>query len=617
MRSRAWLFFFAWLAASCASAQTNGSNSDVYGPAELADVERLFDPRVVRGKELIVFGADKSGAFELWSVDPAGARTQLTMLDEKVGEPRPSPDGGSVIFSSDHKGDERYDLFRIALDSRAIENLTNTPTVAESGARHSPDGKLLAFEADPDIAFRPQIFLFDLATRVRRRLTSGDVPVYGPIWSPDGKTIAATRTGDWQKGVMLAIRVADGSIAEITPPERGEILVPVEFLDDHRVLALTNNARGFRQLALVDLRTRSTERFGPEKWDVTDAAFTAEAGIVFVQNVSGRSGLYRLASPNAVLEELLPPSGLIAGIEVARDQIVFVRQDGTHPAEIHRLTVSDRTSRRILSSSTIDSSRLSEAEPFRVESFDGTPIEGFAYRPKVARLGAPYPAIAWIHGGPNGQTVDLFNPSIQLLVQAGFFVVAPNYRGSTGYGRAFEDLNNKDWGGGDRRDVRAVLEHFVADGTIDRARIGITGGSYGGYMTLIALVKDADFFAAGADAFGMHDLVEDYEITKDRFGLWYETEMGTPKTDAALFADRSPIRHLDAIRAPLIVFQGANDTNVPKAESDRMVEAIRARGGAIDYVVYPDEGHGFTRRKNRLDHMSRTLEFFRSRLGPR
>jgi dipeptidyl aminopeptidase/acylaminoacyl peptidase len=150
---------------------------------------------------------------------------------------------------------------------------------------------------------------------------------------------------------------------------------------------------------------------------------------------------------------------------------------------------------------------------------------------------------------------------------------------------------------------------------IDRNRVGITGGSYGGYMTLIALVKDPDFYRAGADSYGMFDLVEDYNLTKDRFGLWYETEMGTPQTHAALFADRSAIRFLDQIKAPLIVFQGANDSNVPKDESDKMVEALKKMGRKVEYVVYPDEGHGFTRRPNRIDNMQRTVAFFREHLS--
>jgi dipeptidyl aminopeptidase/acylaminoacyl peptidase len=326
-------------------------------------------------------------------------------------------------------------------------------------------------------------------------------------------------------------------------------------------------------------------------------------------------------APDAEPEEMVAPRGVVYDLNISRDgtRLVFIREDATQPSDIYLYNLATKQTEQLTRSlpEKIDPARLSAAEPFKIKSFDGVQVEGLFYRPRDsgAQFEKPYAAVAYIHGGPNGQTVESFSPFIQSLTQAGFAVIAPNYRGSTGYGKAFEDLNNKDWGGGDRQDVRAVLEYFVKQGTIDRDRIGITGGSYGGYMTLIALAKDPDFYRAGADAYGMFDLVEDYNLTKDRFGLWYETEMGTPETHAELFADRSAIRFLDRIKAPLIVFQGANDTNVPQHESDKMVETLKKLGRKVEYIVYPDEGHGFTRRPNRIDYMQRTVAFFREHLS--
>ena len=260
-------------------------------------------------------------------------------------------------------------------------------------------------------------------------------------------------------------------------------------------------------------------------------------------------------------------------------------------------------------------SELSPGEIVSYPSFDGKKIHALVLKPRVQRLGSPPPAIVYVHGGPNAQQTLSFSPRVQLLAEQGFAVIAPNYRGSTGYGRLFEDANNKDWGGGDLKDLVAAVKHFGGRGDIDPKRVGITGGSYGGYMTLMALGRTPDVFAAGAEFYGMPDLVMDYLLTKSRFGDWYETEMGNPKRDAGLFRERSPLVYLDDIKAPLLVFQGANDANVPRAESDLLAAVMKEQKKTHEYIVYDDEGHGFTRRKNVLDSSKRTAEFFVKHLG--
>ncbi|MGC1953829.1 MAG: alpha/beta fold hydrolase [Gammaproteobacteria bacterium] len=234
-------------------------------------------------------------------------------------------------------------------------------------------------------------------------------------------------------------------------------------------------------------------------------------------------------------------------------------------------------------------------------------------KPRVNRLGAPPPAVA-VHGGPNGQHMMAFNPFIPILTEAGFAVIAPNYRGSTGYGKAFEDANNHDWGGGDLKDLTAAVQSFGQRGDIDLKRVSIMGGSYGGYLTLMALAKTPEVWSAGVECYGMPDLVMDYLLTKSRFGDWYETEMGNPKAHAARFRERSPLPYLDDIKAPLLIFQGANDSNVPKSESDLLVAVLKALKKSHEYIVYDDEGHGFIKRKNLLDQYRRTVVFFTQHL---
>lgn len=582
-------------------------------PAALTGVPLLEQARAA-ADGAVVYVSDRSGGYEVWTAR-GGTELQLSRLGEVTEHPRVSPDGRTVIFSADQGGDEVYDLWRVGLHGDAVQRLTDTPDVSESGAEYSPDGSQLALLADPGTPFQPQLFVMDLATGERRQLTRGEVPVWRPVWSPDGRRIAVTRTGDWSHGDLLVVDVESGAVVEVAPPEHGGILWAQAFTDPDTVLATTGNEKGFTQLARAGLAPVSVERFGPGDWDVEAVDWHPAAGAVFTRNVSGRSGLYRLRTPDGALEELMPPLGVVGSVSVsaAGSWVVFDRRDSSAPAEVYRLHIERGELEQVTRSAPagLDVRRLVGAQPFEVESFDGQRIAGFVYAPAGP---GPHPAVVFVHGGPDSQSRDRYDADRQTLVQAGYVVLDANYRGSTGYGRAFQNADDFDWGGGDRKDLRAVVEHFVASGLVDRGRVAIMGGSFGGYMALLAVLLDNDLYRACVDLYGMPDLVQDYEMTKDRFGDWYRAEMGTPDDRAELFRERSPVTHLSRLQAPLLIFHGANDSNVPQAQSDSLVEAVKRQGGDVDYVVYPDEGHVFTKRRNRLDVLQRVTSFLGSKL---
>ncbi|BDG03361.1 S9 family peptidase [Anaeromyxobacter oryzae] len=571
----------------------------------------------------IAFTSSRSGAVELWTVAASAGATprQVTTAGERVTSPDVGPDG-TMVFGSDHGGDERYDLF-VVRPGAAPARASGTPA-AELRPRLSPDGHRVAYVADRDRPFRTNLFVRDLEAGAPRALTRGEVPVLGPVWSRDGRLLAAVRTPDEeQHGELLLVDVDSGAVRVIPPPSEDGLLAPLAGLPDGRFLARATNGAGFLQLAIVDPRDGSTRLVGPGDWDVEWAAAADDGSVAWLRNVHGRSELAFAPGPDpfAAAPRVLLADGVVSAAAIAMDRagrrIALVDEAPDRPA---RLAVIDPRSGALEVVVTpeaggADLSRLPRAAMRTFRSFDGTSIDAWLWTPPAALLGSPPPCVVLAHGGPSGQVRGGFAPLPLALAEAGFVVVAPNFRGSTGYGRAFEDLNNKDWGGGDLGDLLAVVDALAASGTLDRARVGITGGSYGGYLTLRAITAAPDRFAAAVDLFGMPDLAVDYELTKDRFGLWYETEMGTPATEPDLFRARSPIHALDRVRAPLLVLQGANDTNVPRAESEEVVEKLRRRGAAVEYVLYPGEGHGFTHRANVLDAHRRTVAFFVRYLG--
>lgn len=614
-RKKAFYFLIVCILIIGFSCQTNFKP---YTAEQLSQVQTKFSPKFVSNSPDILYLNDASGNLELWQLSKSKQTRQISTLKQKISNLEIAHDGSFAIFAVDSGGNECYDMYKYEISNGTINNLTKTSKVSETGYRISPDGTQVAMEADPEIPFRPQIFKYDFKSSSLQQITKGDLPVYQPIWSNSGKKIAAISSGDFQYGELLLVNLNNLKIDTIRPPSNDNMLVPIIFSpDDKYILCVTENEKGFDQLTLVDIVTHELQSIGSSQWDVLEAIWNKYSGIFYTQNVSGRTGIYNMKGPQSEIKEVLPPSGFISALNINEEgtMILFSKQDGIHPQEICLLDVKTVEVQQLTNSLPVDikPSRLSKAETFKIQSFDSTTIEGFLYKP-TGKSKKPLPSVIQVHGGPTGQDVDRFNAMTQSLTQAGFVVIKINYRGSSGYGKAFEDMNNKDWGGGDRKDIRSVAEYFVKQGLIDKSKIGITGGSYGGYMTYIALTKDFDFYAAGAAAYGMVDLILDYNLCKDRFGLWYEGEMGIPSRDSILFVDRSPIHFIKQIKVPLIVFQGANDSNVPKWASDLVVDTLRAMHKPVDYIVYQDEGHGFTRRVNINDYMQRTVDFFKQHL---
>jgi dipeptidyl aminopeptidase/acylaminoacyl peptidase len=570
----------------------------------------------------IAFVSDRSGAYELWTLALVGGAApgepvQRTHEGDSVSGVSYSPDGRSLVFARDRDGDERPDLYLLRRDASAPEALTRTP-LAEQGARFSPDGTRLAFVSDPDRPFRMNVHVMDLATRATRKLTRDPTDVLSPRWARDGSTLVATATPDGQRGELVVIDVESGKERRLAPPARNGIAWPIEPVPSGALLAIATNAQGFAELAAVDLATGAARFLGPGDLDVDASDVAADGTALYAGNRRGESEI-ALRLPAAAAAATLWRGGVVRDLAIARRAPVaaVVVEESSRPPEVRLVALPGGAITTAVPAHLegVDPGELGRAERVEVIGAGGLPIDVFVWRPRVARLGSPPPAVVWPHGGPESQTRAEFSPTFQALAEAGFVVVAPNYRGSSGYGRAFLDANNRDWGGGDLGDLLASVDALAGRGELDPARVGIGGGSYGGYLTLRAITAAPDRFHAAVDMYGMPDLVFDYRLTEDRFGTWYETEMGTPETHAELFRERSPIHALDRVRAPLLVLQGANDTNVPRAESDLVVEALRARGHPVDYRVYEGEGHGFMRRANRIDALERTVAFFVRWLG--
>jgi dipeptidyl aminopeptidase/acylaminoacyl peptidase len=243
-------------------------------------------------------------------------------------------------------------------------------------------------------------------------------------------------------------------------------------------------------------------------------------------------------------------------------------------------------------------------------SFDGKIISAFVWLPFNLRQDGSNPGIVLPHGGPTGQTVDSFDRTVAALASRGYVCIAPNVRGSTGYGMEFQQTNHMDLGGGDLQDEVYAARFLTETGFVDPKRLGITGGSYGGYMTLMAIGKVPDLWAAAVEEYGIIDWFTMLQHEDARLQQYQRSLVGDPVTDRKVYEDDSPITFIRKAKAPLLVLQGDNDIRVPKEEAVQIVDILEKAGTIVSAHYYPNEGHGFAKRENQVDAIQRTIEWF-------
>jgi dipeptidyl aminopeptidase/acylaminoacyl peptidase len=244
---------------------------------------------------------------------------------------------------------------------------------------------------------------------------------------------------------------------------------------------------------------------------------------------------------------------------------------------------------------------------------DGLELSGWLYRPRD--VGRPGPLVLSFHGGPEAQERPVFNSTYQALLAQGIAVLAPNVRGSSGFGKTFVNLDNGALRFDGIRDIKACAAYAIASGVADPRRLGIMGGSYGGYMTMAGLTEYPELFAAGANLFGVVNFETFFAQTEPWMAAISRTKYGDPETERDLLRRLSPIHRIDGVVAPVIVLHGANDTNVPVVEAEQVVDSLRRRGVLAEYVLFPDEGHGFLKIANRITATVAVVRWFVQHLG--
>ncbi|HLW47305.1 MAG TPA: S9 family peptidase [bacterium] len=580
----------------------------------------------------VYFETNVTGRFNIWQVGRHGGwPVQLTVSNERTALGRASPDGRWLLYTQDRGGNEKPNLFlqplplslRRGPETRRPRRITETEGVGYRSVRWSPDGRALAFAAEREAPGHYGVYCLDAGSGEIEHLAGHDRGQCTTLrWSPEGRRLALTRTWDYSHGGVGVLDVATRTERTLLAIDAAADHQVVGWTDGGAALLVSSNAtpEGTYGIAHVEVGTGAITWLDRGEWDV-ELLDVSSAGDQYVcARNEGGAHVVLLRTPDGGTRTLPLPPGVLAGATFSPDGrcAALLHSGAQSPFELWVYDTAEATLVQLSRSLVGGLGPDDFVRPSLVTypSFDGTPIAAFVYLPPGARPDGTTPAVVYVHGGPAAEHMNGWAPLVQYLVSHGVAVIAPNYRGSTGFGRAFEEANMMDMGGGDLRDTVAAAAVLTEAGYADPRRIAIMGGSYGGYLTLMALTKYPERWAAGVAIVPFANWFTEYEHEDQTLRDSDRARMGDPVENADLWRDRSPIFFADQIRAPLLLLAGANDVRCPPEEAEQIARAVRTNGGVADLHVYPDEGHGFRRRENEIDAQRRTTEFLARHLRP-
>ena len=543
--------------------------------------ESYFAVDYVPGTEMILYSADKGGneIDHLYLLEPGGKTTDLTPAEnEKANFFKWSDDRKTLFYQSNKRDPKYFDVYKMPVG-------TWTPTLVYE----NKDG-----------------------------LDVGDI-------SFDENFLVITKPVTTSENELYLINQKTGERKEISQPDQKGSYSASGFSKDNKYLYyITDAGKEFAYLVQFDIQTGERKTLFETNWDVMFSYLSEnEKYRVIAINEDGKNKIIvQDAATGAPIEFPEIPDGDVMGINISNSEKLMRLTVGTSkaPNNIYVYNLETKELKKLTESlnKEIVPEDLVSAEVVRFKSFDGLEIPAIYYKPHQASAENKVPALVWVHGGPGGQSRVGYFSLIQYLVNHGYAVLAVNNRGSSGYGKSFYKMDDRNHGDKDLKDCIAGKEWLAAQDYIDAEKIGIIGGSYGGYMTMAALTYAPDDFEVGVNIFGVTNWLRTLKSIPpywESFRKALYDEIGDPTTaDSTRLYEISPLFHADKVKKPLMVLQGANDPRVLQIESDEIVEAVKKNNVPVEYIVFPDEGHGFVKKENEIKGYSEILKFLDTHL---
>lgn len=552
-----------------------------------------------------------TGIFQIWTAPVSGGWPQLiTPLADWITKVAWSPDGAWIAFEMAPGGGMNRQIYVIRPGGTDLRLLTNGGQENNWLGQWTPDSKHLAIASNRDDPEAMDIFLIDVASGAIQLAAKNRGTGHVEDISRDGRYAILQRSTHRSDVNLYLIHLETGAETLLTPHDGTGNFHTGTFSADGRTVYLTSDQNRDR-VAFARIHLDQQGQPGEietlvarDDADLDDLAVAKDGSeAVLVWNVAGRTELsfFDCATGQSRPGPELPVECVLDIAYSPNSRSVAMTMTGaTAPRDVWVLDRQSEHFTQITQSPHpgVDLDTLVRPSLVHFAGHDGLDLSGWLYVPHD--LERPGPIVLDFHGGPEGQSRPIFNSTYQALLQQGIAVLAPNIRGSSGFGKRFVNLDNGPLRFDAVRDIKACVDYVVGAGIADPERIGISGGSYGGYMTMAGLTEYPDLFAAGANLFGIVNFATFFEHTEPWMAAVSKVEYGDPDTQADMLRELSPIHRVDRVRAPTLVLHGANDTNVPVVEAEQVVEELARQGVPVEYVLFPDEGHGFVKEPNRI-----------------
>lgn len=614
---------FAWLllgaAVSLLAAAPKDAQDLERSVAAMVRIGFCSGPSFSPDGKRIAFVSNLTGVPQIFIVSSAGGwPDQVTASEDPVGSVSWSPDGSWLAFSLAPGGGMNQQVYLVRPDGSGVKRLTDGGKETNQLGVWTKDGRLLTLGSNRRDGAAIDAYVYDVESgQLRLAAQNRGIGGFSDV-TRDRKSAVLNRLVSRGDNNLYLVDLATSKETLLTPHEGPGSFSGV-FSRDGRTVYLASNKDRDR---VVFARTRLGPDGAPGPIEVLAERADADladmeiddrgAKVALLWNVAGKSELEirDLASSKTIARPKLPAE-IAAGLNFSKDGrlLAMTLSGAATPADVWVLDLSTGHLRQVTHSAHagVDLRKLVRPELLRFPAHDGLELSGWLYRPAGA---PPYPMVLSFHGGPEGQERPGFNSTYQALLAAGIAVFAPNVRGSSGFGKKFVNLDNGALRKNGVKDIEACVEAVVKAGTADPRRLGIMGGSYGGYMVMAGLTEYPKTFAAGADLFGVVNFETFFKHTEPWMAAISKIEYGDPDKEAGMLRDLSPIHKVDRVTAPTIVLHGANDTNVPVIEAEQVVESLKKRNIPVDYVLFPDEGHGFRKTPNRIRAAVAIVEWF-------
>jgi dipeptidyl aminopeptidase/acylaminoacyl peptidase len=619
LRALALCLLAAAIAAPQAATQTARPGKQ-YTMEQFLNTTSITGASFSKDESRILFSSNKSGIWNAYTVPVTGGPwSQVTnsTTDSTYAVSFFRTDD-RILLTRDQGGNELNHIYVRTPDGQE-RDLTPGQKLKAQFAGWVPDGSgfyLTSNERDPKFF---DIYRYDAKTYDRSLFFENKDGYFPSAISDDGRWVALAKPNTTNDSDLYLWSAQTKSVTHLSPHKGNVNYSPANFDRGSKFLYYVTDEGGeFSRLRRYDLSAAKHEDVLKAEWDVVYATFSRTGRYrVTAINEEGRPrlSLVDAASGKPVALPSIPNGG-ISSVEFAGSdsKLAFYVNGDRSPNNLYVLDLSSGKPSKLTDSLSpdIDPQDLVDTQTVRFKARDGMTIPNVLWKPHQATAERKAPAIVWVHGGPGGQTTPGYSAQIQYLVNHGYVVLGINNRGSSGYGKTFFAADDRKHGREPLWDCVDAKKYLATLPYVDSSRIGIVGGSYGGYMVLAALAFEPDAFNVGVDIFG----VANWLRTLESIPAWWEAqrkalydELGDPKADRQMLHDVSPVFHGDKIRKPLLVLQGANDPRVLKAESDDIVAAVKKNGVPVEYIVFPDEGHGFTKKKNQIEGYTAMLTF--------